>query len=303
MKILSIGEDMVDNKFRISKLNGIERTIANLCNQNNDDWIKGDVEVSLFNKTKSSINHEKNTFVFNNVTYNANGSVFIDAEKELKKRLDASNVNPQDAIRDYRPNYVRSEFSTPHKEPVMDTQRMHEYWNNSKIYPKYNLSPNFYTHLQDTCKQMNCIIPEKDFNPEKFASREEQTVYEMSAIFAREAEMNSKTVKTVKNTSYYGLWQASSDATTTIREELAREEKPSLKNITPKGMLSITPEKQLDYLNVYIKACKRRFSKIPEGEPISPAQVWAMIQYPFKGKDQKKIETKQGLIDAKLERL
>lgn len=290
---------MVD-KFQISSLNGIERTIANLCNQNNDDWIKGDVEVSLFNKTKASINREKNTFVFNNVTYNANGSVFIDADKELKKRLDASNVNPQDAIRDYRLNYVLPEFSTLHKEPVMDTQRMHEYWNNSQIYPEYNLSPDFYTHLQDTCKQMNCIIPEKDFNPEKFASREEQTIYEMSAIFAREAEMNSKTVK---SGTFYGLWQASSDATTTIREELAREEKPSLKNITPKGMLSITPEKQLDYLNVYIKACKRRFSKIPEGEPISPAQVWAMIQSPYKGKDQKKIETKQSLINAKLERL
>lgn len=298
----------MSDKFRISDLSGIELSIARLCNINGDDWIKGNKEVSLFNQTKATINTETNTFIFNNLTYNANGSIFIKNEAEIRKQFETSQIAKMNSIHNYKADFIHPEVIQTKKATDFDVQKLENYWNNKKIYPQYDLSPKFYEHLKDTCRKMNCLVSEKDFDPTKYNSREEQTVFEMSAIFAVESSMYHK--KTNSN-KFFGTWQVSSSAATTVNQEIAKdkenlpptEQKKLLPKLTPQGMLRISPEKQLDYLEVYIKACKRRYSKIPQEETITPAQVWAMIKSPYAGNNDKKVEAKQNIINSKLKRL
>ena len=115
---------------------------------------------------------------------------------------------------------------------------------------------------------------------------------ETGAILAGESALNPQT----ENGIYKGLFQLASLGLVDAKK-WAQENKdvPGMKNINPKLTIKqfqkLDGEAQLDYLIAYIGKSKE-YSKIGADEQITPGQLWAMIKYPFKGKN-------KGLINAK----
>ena len=173
----------------------------------------------------------------------------------------------------------------------------------SKMFKKWGskfknspLTESFYLKLYDVIETLNVEIPESDWDRENYSSPKEQAMDEVIAIFAGESKLNPRS----KNGIYNGLFQlANAGLTEAKRWAKKNPDVQGMKNIS--NSMTITKfrnssgELQLDYLVAYIGKCKE-YSKIGKDEKITPGQLWAMIKYPFKGKNNKLVQQKTDSI-------
>ena len=169
----------------------------------------------------------------------------------------------------------------------------------SKMFKKWGskfknspLTESFYLKLYDVIETLNVEIPKSDWDRENYSSPKEQAMDEVIAIFAGESKLNPRS----KNGIYNGLFQlANAGLTEAKRWAKKNPDVQGMKNIS--NSMTITKfrnssgELQLDYLVAYIGKCKE-YSKIGKDEKITPGQLWAMIKYPFKGKNNKLVQQK-----------
>lgn len=182
-------------------------------------------------------------------------------------------------------NLLKQELST----------KMYKKW--SSRFPNSPLKQDFYEKVYDIIETLNVKVPNTDWDKDKYSSPQEQAMDEVIAIFAGESKLNPKS----KNGIYNGIFQLASPGLTEAKNW-------AKKNPNVEGMdnindsMTITKFRnssgslQLDYLVAYIGKCKE-YSKIGKNESITPGQLWAMIKYPFKGKNNKLVLQKTNAID------
>ena len=173
----------------------------------------------------------------------------------------------------------------------------------SKMFKKWSskfknspLTESFYLKLYDVIDTLNVEIPESDWDRENYSSPKEQAMDEVIAIFAGESQLNPRSKKGI----YNGLFQLATPGLTEAKRWAKKNpEVPGMKNISDSMTINkfrnSSGELQLDYLVAYIGKCKE-YSKIGKDEKITPGQLWAMIKYPFKGKNNKLVQQKTDSI-------
>ena len=225
--------------------------------------------------------------------------------KNLRKKI-SEFVMPKEqevAVRDA--TYVAQEPEVAMIKAMEDRQVKEEKNNNlktelsNKMYNKWSskfpnspLKQDFYEKVYDTIDVLNVKIPETDWDKENYSSPKEQAMDEVIAIFAGESQLNPKS----KNGIYNGIFQLAAPG---LKEAKVWAKKnpnvPGMKNISDKMTINqfrnSSGTLQLDYLVAYIGKCKE-YSKIGKDESITPGQLWAMIKYPFKGKNNKLVQQK-----------
>lgn len=183
---------------------------------------------------------------------------------------------------------------TEHTKEII-AKKLYLKW--SKKLPDSKLNVSFYEKLYDVIDILKIKIPENQWNKGKYASPKEQALDEIIAIFAGESRLKTN----AKNgNQYYGLFQLSKVGLTEIKQYAKKHpNEPGMNNISQKMTLSkfttISGEEQLDYLIAFISKNKE-YSKIGKNETITPAQLWAMIKLPFKGKHINTIKQKEKAI-------
>lgn len=191
---------------------------------------------------------------------------------------------------------VRAEAAKA-KERAEVAGKMQEKW--GKKFSASPLKGDFYEKVWVIMEELNIAVPEKSWNKERYASPEEQAFDEVIAIFAGEAGL----VPSKKNGIYHGLFQANADCLSTIKDYAKKHpDEKGMSNIrqdmTTAKFLTLNGKDQLDYLIAFIKVTKGKdWSKIPEGESITPAQLWAMIKLPATGNNPKYINAKVKAIN------
>lgn len=170
------------------------------------------------------------------------------------------------------------------------TSKMYKKW--SGIFKNSNLKEDFYKKLDDVIDTLNIDIPDSAWDRTKYATKKEQVMDEVIAIFAGEAQLNSRT----QNGIYYGLFQLAKPGLIDLKAWAKKHpEVPGMKNIDQnlriESFKNVSGTDQLDYLVAYIGKCKE-YSKIKSNESITPGQLWAMIKYPFKGRQTNLVEEK-----------
>ena len=181
-------------------------------------------------------------------------------------------------------NHINIE-ATQDKEKIVES--MYAKW--SGKFKNSPLDKNFYYKVYDVVKTINCSVRDCDFDSKKYSSKIEQTVDEFIAILAGEAQLNPK----AKNGQYRGLFQLATPGLTDLKKwakshkDVAGMDKIN-QNIGINGFWNLSGSEQLNYLVAYIGKAKE-YSKISDNAEVTPAQVWAMIKYPFQGKQNSKI--------------
>lgn len=224
------------------------------------------------------------------------GEFFVEINNtNLKDRIPPAQA---DATRVKKPENIDIENSARNAKANINKQeiimKLSAKW--SKIFSKSPLKLDFYEKLYDIIDTLHCSIKESNFNAAKYSSLKEQTMDEVIAIFAGEAQLNPKCV----NRIYYGLFQLGASGLQSAkswakRNSEIREIKNITNNITISQFGQLSGSKQLDYLVAYIGQCKE-YSHIAKDESITPAQLWSMIKYPSKGKDARLTKAKSDSI-------
>lgn len=285
-------------EFDISKLTGILKSTAEQIDKqsNNNGKIDG-VEISLFQSEASTI--KKHGLIsakdYNSVFNNVNTTSFdFDPKDQYVCKQDKTYVASQIPLQaqsveniEKRKNVIKA------KNEI--TQKLYEKWHSK--WPSSPLTQSFFEKLYYVIDILNIEVPESNWNKEKYESAKEQAMDEVLAIFAGEAQLNPSTQK---GTTYYGLFQLGKGGLTDLKKYAkAHPDEPGMNNISSSMTLNkfakISGEEQLDYLIAYIGKCKE-YSKIGKDEAITPAQLWAMIKWPFKGNDKDIINEKTNSI-------
>ena len=291
--------------FDINNLTGKARDIAIKIDNKfvKDNKLSG-AELSVF-----LADCKQNGIEVENEPWYAKCKTMLDKQlQHLKNYVAHQEVAPQDAIHNYRADVIPP-------SPISPGVRMKSLTNNIEeaqlekaevfniMYEKwidlFSISPLkqvFYEKLYDVIETLNVEIPESDWDRENYSSPKEQAMDEVIAIFAGESQLNPR----CKNGIYNGLFQLANPGLTEAKRWAEKNpDVPGMKNIS-KGMTitrfrNSSGELQLDYLVAYIGKCKE-YSKIGKDEKITPGQLWAMIKYPFKGKNNKLIQQKTDSI-------
>lgn len=219
---------------------------------------------------------------------NKNLKIITPSLKYQTEENDATIINKSNILIASRyenkksPKILRDDFF---KEEI--ASNMHKKW--SKIFEQSPLSIDFYYKLYDVIKILNCKISDCDFRSKNYKSKKEQTMDEVIAIFAGEAQLNPK----AKNGTYKGLFQLATTGLIDLKEWANKHKDfPEIKtiknNIDINGFWNLSGSEQLNYLIAYIENAKE-YSKISKNESITPAQLWAMIKFPFEGNINSKI--------------
>lgn len=282
-----------------TKFTGIKKEIAKKYDVNHDNKLDNK-EFSLFNKEWGAY------------------------EGSLKAKENSIFVAQRDAIKSYRP--VNETGKVIKKAPKALTKKeivagLSNKW--QKKFPNSPLKQDFYDKLYDLIKKLNCTIKDKDFKPEEYSSKEEQTMDEVIAIFAGEAQLDPKSTKIAytkdsktgakKQITYYGLFQLAEDGLTDVKnlatapadsalsKRVTNEgiKKEDLKNINKELKISefvkLSGTQQLDYLLGYMTNSKC-YSKLA-GKSITPEQFWTMVKLPFQGQNTKEVAKKDQAIE------
>ena len=206
--------------------------------------------------------------------------VAVPAELKVVKQEDAADTK------------IITEKNEKNKEELCGM--MHKKW--SSKFKNSPLKESFYLKLYDVIETLNVEIPESDWDRDNYSSPEEQAMDEVIAIFAGESKLNPK----AKNSIYNGIFQMAAPGLIDAKKWAKKNPDVSgMNNIS--GSMTITKfrnssgELQLDYLVAYIGKSKE-YSKIGKDEKITPGQLWAMIKYPFKGKNNKLVQQKTDSI-------
>lgn len=173
----------------------------------------------------------------------------------------------------------------------------------SKLYNKWQskfpnspLKEDFYEKLYDVIDTLKVEIPINAWDKKSYSSPKEQAMDQVIAIFAGEAQLNPK----AKNGIYNGLFQLAEPGLKEAKMWANKHKDVAgmsniKNNMTINAFRNLSGKTQLDYLVAYIGKCKE-YSKIGKDETITPAQLWAMIKYPFKGKNNKLVHQKNDSI-------
>ena len=277
------------NSIDYSSWSGLKKLIAASCDKDKNGKLEKTAnfdEISIFNAT-----YEKS----------------MATQQEM---LDLSIKMPTDAIHSYAAETARKAellLNGPKKDidiqqkllqDVVDKQQicadMYKKW--SGIFPKSPLKLDFYEYLYDVISTLKIEIKEEAWDKEHYTSPIEQTMDEVIAIFAGESQLNPK----AKNGIYHGIFQLANPGLTEAKQWAKKhKDVPGMKNINKAMTLNefrnASGRLQLDYLVAYIGKCKE-YSKIGKDESITPGQLWAMIKYPFKGKNRTLIIQKTASI-------
>ena len=291
--------------FDINNLTGKARDIAIKIDNKfvKDNKLSG-AELSVF-----LADCKQNGIEVENEPWYAKCKTMLDKQlQHLKNYVAHQEVAPQDAIHNYRADVIPPSPISPgvrmksltnnieeaQLEKAEVCKKMYEKW--SAKFSKSPLKQDFYEKLYDVIETLNVEIPESDWDRENYSSPKEQAMDEVIAIFAGESQLNPR----CKNGIYNGLFQLANPGLTEAKRWAEKNpDVPGMKNIS-KGMTitrfrNSSGELQLDYLVAYIGKCKE-YSKIGKDEKITPGQLWAMIKYPFKGKNNKLIQQKTDSI-------
>jgi len=173
-------------------------------------------------------------------------------------------------------------ISIPQTQKTIIVNGMYEKW--SKKFNNSPLTKEFYSKLYDVIKTLNCSVSDIDYDKSVYKSKTEQTMDQVIAILAGESKLNPK----AKDGKYHGLFQLKTPGLIDIKRYAVKHpEVPGMKNINQnaniKDFWNMPGEAQLDYLVAHINNAKI-YSKIKSNEKITPAQMWAMIKFPFEGK-------------------
>ncbi len=173
-------------------------------------------------------------------------------------------------------------ISIPQTQKTIIVNGMYAKW--SKIFTNSPLTREFYSKLYDVVKVLNCSISDSEYDSSVYKSKDEQTMDQVIAILAGESKLNPK----AKDGKYHGLFQLKTPGLIDIKRYAVKHpEVPGMKNINQnaniKDFWNMPGEAQLDYLVAHINNAKI-YSKIKSNEKITPAQMWAMIKFPFEGK-------------------
>lgn len=282
-----------------TKFTGIKKDIAKKYDVNHDNKLDN-TEYSLFNKEWQA------------------------HEKSLKAKNNSIFVAKQDAIKSYRPVNTTGKIIKKTSKALTKKEIVAGLYNKwQKKFPKSPLKQDFYNKLYDLIKKLNCTIKDKDFKPEKYSSKEEQTMDEVIAIFAGEAQLDTKSIKDAYDKdaktgaktkiTYYGLFQLAEDGLSDIKKlataqtgsalskRLINEgvKREDLKNINKELKISefvkLSGTQQLDYLLAYMTNSKS-YSNLA-GKNITPAQFWTMIKLPFQGQNENEVSKKGKAIE------
>ena len=288
-----------------SKLTGAARDIAIRVDNKfvKDDKLSG-AELSIFltECKQSGIEVEKEPW------YEKCKNLLDKQLQYIKNITEKQEVAPQDAIQDYRVDIVK-QSSITQEEHVKNLskifndvdnkktelcKKMYEKW--SAKFSKSPLKQDFYEKLYDVIETLNVKIPESEWDRENYSSPKEQAMDDVIAIFAGESQLNPR----CKSGIYNGLFQLANPGLKEAKKWAKdNPDVPGMKNISDN--MTITKFRnssgalQLDYLVAYIGKCKE-YSKIGKDESITPGQLWAMIKYPFKGKNNKIVQQKTNSI-------
>lgn len=174
--------------------------------------------------------------------------------------------------------------------------KLYKKW--SGVFKNSNLKEDFYEKLYDVIDIMNIDITNSSWNKKEYATKKEQVMDEMIAIFAAESQLNSKKQKG----QYYGVFQLA--ARPLIDLKAWAKDNPDVygmknidQNLKIANFKNVPGTKQLDYLIAYIGKSKE-YSKIDKNASITPGQLWAMIKYPFKGKHLTTVRAKSDSIQS-----
>ena len=224
-------------------------------------------------------------------------SYILPRQQEVAAR-DATRVEEPPEVRLTKQEEAREAKLKIHVDNVLTKEeicsKMFKKW--SSKFKNSPLTESFYLKLYDVIDTLNVEIPESDWDRENYSSPKEQAMDEVIAIFAGESKLNPKS----KNGIYNGLFQlANAGLTEAKRWAKKNSDVPGMKNISDSMTINkfrnSSGELQLDYLVAYIGKCKE-YSKIGKDEKITPGQLWAMIKYPFKGKNNKLVQQKTDSI-------
>ena len=293
------------DSFDINNLTGKARDIATKIDSKfvKDNKLSG-VELSIF---LADCKH--NGIEVENEAWYKKCKDLIDKQfQNLKDYVIRKEVIPQDAIHNYKADVIPDDTQVKEVH-LKELSKLEEKINRSKQdlckkmydkwsakFPKSPLKQDFYEKLYDVIETLNVTIPESAWDKENYSSLKEQIMDEVIAIFAGKSQLNPKS----KNSIYNGIFQL---ATPGLKEAKSWAQK----NPNVSGMENISNDMtitkfrnssgtlQLDYLVAYIGKCKE-YSKIGADESITPGQLWAMIKYPFKGKNSKLIQQKTDSI-------
>ncbi len=291
--------------FDINNLTGKARDIAIKIDNKfvKDNKLSG-AELSVF-----LADCKQNGIEVENEPWYAKCKTMLDKQlQHLKNYVAHQEVAPQDAIHNYRADVIPPSPISPgvHMKSLTNKveeaqlekaevcKKMYEKW--SAKFSKSPLKQDFYEKLYDVIETLNVKIPESEWDRENYSSPKEQAMDEVIAIFAGESQLNPR----CKNGIYNGLFQlANPGLTEAKRWSKDNPDVPGMKNISDNMTITkfrnSSGELQLDYLVAYIGKCKE-YSKIGKDESITPGQLWAMIKYPFKGKNNKLIQQKTDSI-------
>ena len=270
---------------------GIDLLIAQKCDDGDGIFKKDEESILIKAKQEFEESGEKQETTIKGVKYYYNK--YINAFLEFPQKLQEISTEITDALRVKKEYYPDIKIEKPTIEDSAEktkeeiVSKMYKKW--SGVFKKSPLKESFYSKLYDVIKTMHCSVSDDKFNSSEYSSKEEQTMDEVIAIFAGEAQLNPKCV----NGPYNGLFQLGKPGLTEAKAWAAKHKNiPGMNNVkedmTISEFLNISGEDQLDYLVAYIGKC-REYSKLSPDEEISPGQVWAMIKYPFKGKSNSNI--------------
>lgn len=208
---------------------------------------------------------------------------------------DATYVAPAPEAAMMKRKETHSQKESLHLNKTELCRKMYNKW--SSKFLKSPLKQDFYEKVYDIINTLNVKVPKESWDKNEYSSPQEQAMDEVIAIFAGESELNPQR----KNGIYNGLFQLAAPG---LKEAKAWAKKnpnvSGMDNIS--DSMTITKFRnssgslQLDYLIAYIGKCKE-YSKIDKDESITPGQLWAMIKYPFKGKNNKLVQQKTNAIN------
>lgn len=290
--------------FDIGNITGKAREIAvNVDNKIVKDYKLTGIELSVFlaECKESGIEVEKEPW------YVKCKSKIDEQLQSLKSYVSNHQVAQRDAVHNYKADVTPVDGVT--KKQVNSASKAEDNANYSKeeicrkMCAKWNakfkntsLNQGFYEKLYDVIDVLHVKIPESKLDRKNYSSEKEQAMDEILAIFAGESRLNPACKKGI----YNGLFQLATPGLIDAKLWAKKNpDVPGMKNIS-KGMTiskfrNSSGQLQLDYLVAYIGKCKE-YSKIGKNESISPGQLWAMIKYPFKGRNKRLIEQKTDSI-------
>lgn len=267
----------------IKNLFGIKKDIAMECDKDGNGKLektKDFDEISLFNQKMDDYKNK-----------NLNKSSLFTAARDATYVADSPELA---FIKENPPaqNIKLDLRKTINKDEIC--KKMHAKWKSN--FPNSPLNLDFYNKVYDMVDTLNVTIPDSEFDKEKYSSKIEQTVDQVIAIFAGEAQLNPK----AKKGRYNGLFQLATPGLVEAQKWAKKHNDVEgmneiNSNLTIEGFRKLSGTKQISYLVAYIGKCKE-YSKIGKNQTITPAQLWSMIKYPFQGKNSHIIKIKNDSI-------